>query len=104
MRTHALFLVDDSSGQLVDIDATIGGKNILIDVRVTHTTAPSYVQAARQTLGAAILAEAEKIKKHGAAAKKKGAIFVPFVLETYAVSVAHGGGAWLSRVKIEKSL
>ena len=75
--------VDDDSREVVDIQAIIGAKNVSIDVRVTHPTAPSYVQAARMTLGVAKMSEASKIRKHRAAAEKVGAIFIPFVMETF---------------------
>jgi Holliday junction resolvase len=36
--------VDEESNKVVDIDAIIGGKHILIDVKVTHPTASTCVR------------------------------------------------------------
>ena len=52
--------VDKNSGKVVDIDAILGGKHFLIDVRVTHPLAETNRFSARATLGAACDAEVNR--------------------------------------------
>ena len=75
--------IENDDGKVVDIDATIFGKRILIDVQMTRPNAPSYTQATIDTSEAASISEIAKISKLGPAAKEINALFIPFVVETY---------------------
>ena len=67
----------------MDIDAHLGALHLHIDVRITHPTSTSYMRTAMKPLGAAKQAEKEKKRKHEKNAEKVGAIFVPYVIETF---------------------
>ena len=67
----------------VDVEAHLGALHLHIDVRITNPTAPSYMQVATQTLGAAVHAEKEKNWKHDKNSEDVGAVFVPYVIETF---------------------
>ena len=66
-----------------DIEARIGGDYFLIDVTIILPTAKTHIAKALEPLGAAKSAEKAKVKKHGAEAKRKGALLIPYVIETY---------------------
>merc|ERR1711994_119771 len=67
----------------VDIDANLGSLHLHIDVRITHPTSASYMRVAMKPLGAAMQAEKENKRKHAKNAEKVGAVFVPYVIETF---------------------
>lgn len=73
----------EENGRVVDVEAMMSGKHILIDVRVTHANFSSFMQAALDTLGADNISEKEKIRKHGPAADEIGVLFFLFVVDTY---------------------
>lgn len=54
-----------------------------MDVRVTNPSAKSNARAALKILGASLEAERAKKRKHKKNAEKVGAVFVPYVVETY---------------------
>ena len=74
--------LDPGSRERPDIDVFLGSSEYLIDVMVTHPTAASNVNVAMYPLGAALKGETMKSKKHKDKARG-GAIFVPYVVETY---------------------
>ena len=75
--------LDTKGKKRIDIDAYLGSRHYHIDVRITNPMSDSYTRVARQTLGAAMQAEREKKRKHKSNAERVGAIFVPYIIETY---------------------
>ena len=66
-----------------DILIILNHKNYLIDVTITHPTAPSNIKRAQKHLGQAIHAEKLKTNKYHELSKEQNCTFVPFVIETY---------------------
>ena len=55
----------------------------LIDIRVTHPSAPSYLSTPASSLAVASRHEPSKISKYSSLAKDSNSIFSPFILETF---------------------
>ena len=75
--------VSNDNRNRVDVEAHLGSLLLHIDVRITHPTSTSYMPVAMKSLGAAKQAEKEKKRKHGKNAENVGAVFVPYVVETF---------------------
>ena len=74
--------LDPNSRKRVDIDARMGGQHFHIDVNIIDATADSYAAHETTVLGAALLQEPKKTSKHILNARRDGATFIPYVLES----------------------
>lgn len=72
-----------STGERTDIEIFLGSSYYLVDVQVKHPIAKSNSSKAMKALGAATKCEEDKIKKHQEKANKLGAVFVPYVIESF---------------------
>ena len=64
-----------------DLDITLPDKSLMIDVTVAHPAAPS--RGSVVPLAAAAAAEKIKYSRYSEFAKKHGAVFYPFAMESY---------------------
>ena len=66
-----------------DLEVIMDGKRYFIDVTVVSPSNPSNVNYGQVLLGAAVNKEKLKQAKYGKESKDVGAVFVPFVIESY---------------------
>jgi hypothetical protein len=66
-----------------DLELILGSIRYLVDVSIAHPTNSSNLGSGQITLGAALAREKKKILKYKEHAEALGAVFVPFVVESY---------------------
>jgi len=71
------------SSKRPDLQIIMGHKHYLLDVTITHPTAPANLSHSQKPLGQAHAAEKLKCRKYDQITQEQHAIFVPFVIETY---------------------
>ena len=72
-----------STGERCDIEIFLGSSLYHVDVLVKHPVALRNLRSAMKSLGSSAVGEEEKIKKHKLKANKVGAVFVPYVVESF---------------------
>ena len=87
----------------VDLSVTVGNKLLLVDVSISHPTAPSHVaKSAVNALAVADAAAARKVAKYRAMAAAQGAEFVPFACESFGGMAKQAAEFMQRMVKLSK--